>query len=110
MRLSDRSSRFHWRIPRPELCSAVVEFAEAANAVKSGEIPLTRKEHRFPSHDLYRKEFQFSRRHEHNIVDVAPEKQAFSGFSACLLISMGVELGKDCCGWNRSVKCHLESR
>lgn len=34
--------------------------------------------------DLYHKEFQFSRRHEHNIVDVLPEKPAFSGFSACL--------------------------
>ena len=31
-------------------CVAVVEFAEAANTVKSGEIPLTRKEHRFPSY------------------------------------------------------------
>ena len=34
--------------------------------------------------DLYRKEFQFARRHEHNIIDVVPEKQSLSAFSACL--------------------------
>lgn len=34
--------------------------------------------------DLYNKEFQFARRHEHDIVDVVPEKLPFSGFSACL--------------------------
>jgi hypothetical protein len=34
--------------------------------------------------DLYHKEFQFARRHEHDIIDVIPEKLTFSGFSACL--------------------------
>lgn len=34
--------------------------------------------------DLYHKEFQFARRHEHNIVNVIPEKLIFSGFCACL--------------------------
>ncbi len=34
--------------------------------------------------DLYRKVFQFARRQEHNIIDVAPEKLSFSGFCACL--------------------------
>lgn len=34
--------------------------------------------------DLYRKEFQFARRHEHDIVDVSPIKPNFSAFTACL--------------------------
>jgi len=34
--------------------------------------------------NLYRNEFQFARRHEHDIVDAAPEEQAYTGFSACL--------------------------
>ncbi|HYE35182.1 hypothetical protein, partial [Methylocaldum sp.] len=34
--------------------------------------------------DLYRKEFQFARRHEHNIIDVTAKKQPFSKFSACV--------------------------
>jgi hypothetical protein len=34
--------------------------------------------------DLYRKEFQFARRHEHNIVDVVPEELLLSRFCACL--------------------------
>jgi hypothetical protein len=34
--------------------------------------------------DLYRKEFQFARRHEHNIVNVFPERPSFAVLSACL--------------------------
>ena len=34
--------------------------------------------------DLYRKEFQFALRHDHNIVDAIPEKPSFIGLSACL--------------------------
>lgn len=34
--------------------------------------------------DLYRKEFQFARRHEHDIVDVHAEDAAFAGAVACL--------------------------
>lgn len=34
--------------------------------------------------DLYLKEFQFARRHGHNIVDVKPDKPSFSAFAACL--------------------------
>lgn len=34
--------------------------------------------------DLYRKEFQFARRHEHDIVDVVPQKLHFRAFCACL--------------------------
>lgn len=34
--------------------------------------------------DLYRKEFQFARRHEHNIINAVPEKRSFRYFNACL--------------------------
>ncbi|MGO6667968.1 hypothetical protein ACCS43_21795 [Rhizobium ruizarguesonis] len=34
--------------------------------------------------DLYRKEFQFTRRHEHGIVHVAAREKKFDAFSACL--------------------------
>ena len=34
--------------------------------------------------DLYRKEFQFARRHEHDIVDVIPEDPSLSGATACM--------------------------
>jgi len=34
--------------------------------------------------DSYQKEFQFTRRHEHDIVDIAPEKSIFSKFNACV--------------------------
>ena len=36
--------------------------------------------------DLYHKEFQFARRHEHDIVDAVPEKRAFGEFSAAFLV------------------------
>lgn len=34
--------------------------------------------------DLYRKEFQFARRHEHNVVNIVPKKRSFTALSACL--------------------------
>jgi len=34
--------------------------------------------------DLYRKDFQFARRHEHDIVSVVPEKPSFTALTACL--------------------------
>ena len=34
--------------------------------------------------DLYKKEFQFTRRHKHNIVYVKPEELSFSAFVACI--------------------------
>jgi len=34
--------------------------------------------------DLYRKEFQFARRHEHDIANVVSEKPSFTALSACL--------------------------
>ncbi|QRG78658.1 hypothetical protein [Citrobacter sp. R56] len=34
--------------------------------------------------DLYKKQFQFVRRHSHNIVDVIPQTKAFTSFCACL--------------------------
>jgi hypothetical protein len=34
--------------------------------------------------DLYRKEFQFARRHDHDIVDVTPEDPLFETFGACI--------------------------
>lgn len=34
--------------------------------------------------DLYRKEFQFALRNEHDIIDVSPDKRSFSAFTACL--------------------------
>lgn len=34
---------------------------------------------------LYHEEFQFARRHEHNIVDVAAKKKSFRGLSACFV-------------------------
>jgi len=34
--------------------------------------------------DLYHKEFQFARRHEHNIVNIVPKKPSFTALSACL--------------------------
>lgn len=33
---------------------------------------------------LYREEFQFARRHEHDIINVVPENAYFTGLSACL--------------------------
>ena len=34
--------------------------------------------------DIYRTEFQFAHRHEHNVVDVVPENRPFSAFAACV--------------------------
>ncbi|WP_020674699.1 hypothetical protein [Geopsychrobacter electrodiphilus] len=34
--------------------------------------------------DLYRKEFQFAHRHEHNIVDITPESRKLKEFCACM--------------------------
>ncbi|MHB8736066.1 MAG: hypothetical protein ACYC6M_12270 [Terriglobales bacterium] len=34
--------------------------------------------------DLYRKEYQFARRHEHHIVDVSVEEASFTGAAACM--------------------------
>ncbi|MGR2857839.1 hypothetical protein FY046_17550 [Erwinia sp. 1181_3] len=34
--------------------------------------------------DLYKKQFQFVRRHDHNIVDVIPQTKSFKPFCACL--------------------------
>jgi hypothetical protein len=41
--------------------------------------------------DLYRREFQFARRHEHDIIDVTPEQATFLGFSACLFGGFPIE-------------------
>ena len=43
--------------------------------------------------DLYRREFQFSRRHKHNIVNVLPKEKIFSGFCACLFGAFPTERG-----------------
>jgi hypothetical protein len=41
--------------------------------------------------DLYRTEFQFARRHEHNIIDVAPKDLQFTAFSTCLFGAFSTE-------------------
>jgi len=41
--------------------------------------------------DMYRKEFQFARRHEHDIIDVVPEEIPLTGFCACLFGAFPVE-------------------
>lgn len=41
--------------------------------------------------DLYRKDFQFARRHEHNIVSVVPEKRSFTALTACLFGAFPLE-------------------
>lgn len=35
-------------------------------------------------HDLYKREFQFARRHQHNIVHVKPKDASFAAFVACV--------------------------
>lgn len=41
--------------------------------------------------DLYRKEFQFARRHEHDIINVVSENPHFTGFCECLFGGFPVE-------------------
>ncbi len=43
--------------------------------------------------DLYRKEFQFVQRHDHNIVDVTADKPSFAGFAACVFGAFPSEEG-----------------
>ena len=43
--------------------------------------------------DLNQKEFQFARRHDHDIIDVASEKPTFAGFAACLFGAFPQEEG-----------------
>jgi len=45
--------------------------------------------------DLYRHEFQFVRRHEHNIADVRAERAGFRGFCACLFGTFPTAEGLD---------------
>jgi len=46
--------------------------------------------------DLYRKKFQFARRHDHDIINVVSEKRSLSGFSACLFGSFPEETELKC--------------
>lgn len=41
--------------------------------------------------DLYRKEFQFQRRHKHNIIHVKATKSSFTGFAACIFGNFPVQ-------------------